>query len=191
MKLYKKSYVFIIFGILLTLSAFLLSGYNRVIQFKAEKASKSIVKELEALKITPLDIKNPDMEMPVEKVGGYDCVGILEIPDLNLKLPVLSEWDNKKLRVAPCRYTGNIYNDNLIICAHNYSKHFGNIKRLKAGQKLTFTDMYGNIFQFTVSSNETVKPDAENINAGNWDLTLFTCNTAGNARVAVRCIRDT
>lgn len=190
MKPNKKGYIFITFGILLTLSAFLLAGYNKAIQFKAEKTSKGIVKQLEALNITPLHIKNPDMEMPVEKADGYDCVGILEIPDLNLKLPVLSEWNYKNLRAAPCRYTGNIYNDNLIICAHNYNKHFGNIKKLKIGDKVTFTDMYGNVFRFKVNSEETVKPDAENIKTGNWDLTLFTCNSAGNARIAVRCIRD-
>ncbi len=31
-------------------------------------------------------VLNPDMEMPEEKVDGIPCVGILEIPSLNLKL---------------------------------------------------------------------------------------------------------
>lgn len=30
----------------------------------------------------------------------------------------------------------------------------------------------------------------EEMTAGEWDLTLFTCNYDGRARITVRCIRE-
>ena len=41
---------------------------------------------------------------------------------------------------------------------------------------------------FQVVERETLNPmDAEGMEAGDWDLTLFTCTNKGKARAAVRC----
>ena len=196
MRLHKKSSLFITFGLLLLVSAIMLTTYNRILEFNANKASNNIFEQLvnvkaETSKETFKYIDNPNVEMPVRKVYEYDCIGTLEISSLKLKLPVMSEWDYSKLRISPCRYTGSVYQNNLIICAHNYKKHFGKIKTLKVGDLVSFTDMSGNVFRFKVSDIETVKPNApENMTSGNWDLTLFTCTVGGTSRVTVRCIRE-
>ncbi len=38
------------------------------------------------------------MEMPTVEVNGQECVGMIEIPALGLKLPVISEWSDAKLK---------------------------------------------------------------------------------------------
>ena len=75
--------------------------------------------------------KNPEMEMPTVEVNGQECVGMIEIPALGLKLPIISEWSDAKLKKAPCRYSGSAYLKNMIIAGHNYRTHFSGIKRLK------------------------------------------------------------
>lgn len=133
-------------------------------------------------------VLNPQMEMPVETVDGVDYVGVLRIPVLELELPVISRWSYPNLKIAPCRYDGSAYRDDLIVCAHNYNSHFGRLKTLQLGDTLTFTDMDGNVFSYEVVDMETLLPHAvEDMESGDWDLTLFTCTVGGQTRVVVRC----
>ena len=133
---------------------------------------------------------NPEMEMPSEEIDGRSYIGVLRLPTLGLELPVLSEWSDSGSRAAPCRYSGSVYLDTMVIAGHNYSGHFGTLKNLAPGDALSFTDMDGNVFSYTVVELETLPPYAvEEMTSGDWDLTLFTCTVGGQSRLAVRCER--
>lgn len=133
----------------------------------------------------------PDMEMPVIRHNGQDYIGTLEIPAIGLEIPVISKWNYPRLRIAPCRYYGSAYTNDLVISAHNYRTHFGNINQLKAGDVVRFTDADGNVFHYTVSLRETLGPkDVYAMTHSDFDLTLFTCTVGGSYRVTVRCERD-
>ena len=143
---------------------------------------------------TPEEVELPDYqldpqrEMTVKIVNGKPYIGILSVPVLGLELPVIQEWNYPNLRVAPCRYVGSVYSNDLVIAAHNYISHFGNLKRLQLGDSVTFTDMEGNKFHYEVEVLETLTPTAvEEMTSGNWDLSLFTCTIGGKLRVTVRC----
>ena len=129
-------------------------------------------------------------EMPTVEVNGYRYIGELDVPSLELSLPVMEEWDYDRLKIAPCRFSGNVYEDNLVICAHNYPTHFSPLKYAPIGTQVKFTDAEGTEFYYTVASIETVGPsDVEGLLSGDWDLTLFTCNTGDQTRCAIRCQR--
>ena len=129
----------------------------------------------------------PEMEMPLETINGMDYIGVLQIPSLELELPIASEWNYPNLKTAPCRYSGSAYLNNLILCGHNYTSHFGNLKNLCEGDIATFTDMDGNVFTYKMMERETLNPtDIEGMESGNWDLTLFTCTVGGQSRVTIR-----
>ena len=131
---------------------------------------------------------DPQREMTVKIVNGKPYIGVLSVPALGLELPIIQEWTYPNLRVAPCRYVGSVYSNDLVIAAHNYISHFGNLKRLQLGDSVTFTDMEGNKFHYEVEVLETLTPTAvEEMTAGNWDLSLFTCTIGGKLRVTVRC----
>ena len=138
---------------------------------------------------------NPEMEMPEVSLPGLEeagCIGILEIPSINIKLPVLSTWSYSLLKKAPCRYTGSIYLDNMVIAAHNSEAHFKKISNLQKGDIVTFTDAVGNVFTYSVAGIELLKPDeVDNMTNGQWPLTLFTCTYGGASRVTVRCEKNT
>ena len=133
-------------------------------------------------------VLHPDMEMPEEEIDGNRYIGALEIPALALELPIISEWNYARLKIAPCRYLGSAYQNNLILAGHNYKSHFGSLHQLEAGDEVFFTDMAGNRFAYSVSETEQLPGTAiEEMEAGDWDLTLFTCTVGGAARVTVRC----
>lgn len=137
-------------------------------------------------------VLNPDEAMLVVSIDSYDYAGQLEIPDQDLVLSVLSELTYPGLKISPARYSGNIYNNNLIIGAHNYDRHFGRLKYLSAGDEIIFTDMAGNVFYYTVTTVDTLGPyESDKLVSENPGLTLFTCTYGGQSRVVVRCELDT
>lgn len=133
---------------------------------------------------------NPQIEMPVVTIDGEDYIGLLSLPTLDLQLPVISQWNDSRLRTAPCRFFGSVYQDNLVIAAHNYAAHFGKLSQLHPGDDLQFTDTDGNVFSFEVVELETLRPtQVEDMTQSGYDLTLFTCTVGGQSRIAVRCRR--
>lgn len=136
-------------------------------------------------------ILNPDMDMPeytLKSLGDVACIGILEIPALDLELPVISSWSYSSLRLAPCRYSGSAYKGDLVIAAHNYQSHFGGLRTLPEGSEVFFTDAVGNRFSYYVAVTEALTPwSVDDMTSGEWPLTLFTCTLDSQNRVTVRC----
>ena len=190
-----KGRVTVLFGLVLMLSGLL--WYAVVLRestYAANKAQEVVpqlqqtIIEQQVLETEPE--KHPEQtEVMTERiVDGIGYVGVLRIPVLDLELPVISSWSTENGKIAPCRYSGSIYQDDLILCAHNYESHFGKLKQLTIGDAVEFTDMDGNCFFYQVLETEILNgTDVEKIRDGDWDLTLFTCTPGGKMRYSVRC----
>ena len=127
-------------------------------------------------------------DMPVVDVEGRSFIGTVQVPSLGLLLPIQSEWAKENAKVSVCRYEGSAYENDLIICGHNYSEHFGTLGELTTGDSVIVTDMNGKSFYYQVVNIETLGAyDVEKMESGEWDLTLFTCTVGGANRVTVRC----
>lgn len=180
-------------GIILLAAALCLTLYNYIDSYRAARAADLLAERL-ASEIPedaqPYYLIDPEIEMPVINIDGKDCIGYIDIPALDISLPVISEWNYPNLKAAPCRYKGSAYLDNMIIAAHNYRTHFGTLESLEAGTAIYFTDADGNRFEYEVSQLQVLDGTAvEEMEEGEWDLTLFTCTIGGRQRVTVRCIR--
>lgn len=157
-----------------------------------KKASESLdASDKEDEQNIPDYLLNPDMDMPeytLKSLGDVACIGILEIPALDLELPVISSWSYSSLRLAPCRYSGSAYKGDLVIAAHNYQSHFGGLRTLPEGSEVFFTDAVGNRFSYYVAVTEALTPwSVDDMTSGEWPLTLFTCTLDSQNRVTVRC----
>ena len=130
-------------------------------------------------------------ELPVKELDGNEYVGYLEIPALDLKLPVMNEWDYARLKTAPCRQSGSSRTDDLVIAAHNYQSHFGRLKELTRGDTVLFTDMEGIVSRYTVERTEMLEPTALNtVLSSGCELVLYTCTPGGSERIAAFCRRE-
>ncbi len=209
--------LFMLMGAALLLAALSLLAYNEWDDWRASTAAAQVQELLESelydvkkTNVDPADIlpktavtgSDTDEEteeteeivvpeMDTIEIDGYAYVGTVSIPSFGLEMPVISQWSYAGLKITCCRYSGNVWNDTLVICAHNYDRHFRNLKYLEEGDLVYFTDVNGIVFTYQVAALETLVPTAveDMITGDEWDLTLFTCTVGGKTRLAVRCTR--
>ena len=186
-------------GIVCLLGAVGFVVYNRWEEQSAEEISQSLLEDVQSIMdkepTAPDDTETlPDVteplptEMATVKVDGYDCIGILSIPVLDVELPVLTQWSYAKLKKAPCHYYGTYYEKDFVIAAHNYKSHFGRLSQLQAGDVVFFTDVNGVAYYYEVVLLETLPKEAtKEMITGGFDLSLYTCTSGGASRVTVRC----
>ena len=194
----KSKYILLVTGLIAILVAAFLTGQNvsedRIAGEDSGITVRRLVERIPDVEadekaageeIIPNYILNPGMNMPELEVDGRRYIGVLDIPVLDLNLPILTEWTTQGAKSAPCRYTGSIYNNNCIIAGHNYKSHFAKLDALEIGDRVVFTDVEGNEFQYTVAKTEVLDgADIEGMKAGDWDLTLFTCTIGGRCQEA-------
>lgn len=126
--------------------------------------------------------------MPQVKIDGHNYVGFIRFHSAELELPVMADWSYPQLKIAPCRFSGDMYTDDLVIMAHNYDRLFGVLHKLKVGDRITVSDMDGAMTDYIVVAMDVLLPTAvEEMTAGEYDLTLFTCTYGGENRVTARC----
>ena len=194
-----------ILGAVLVLGALGLVVYNQNEAAQAQQISAAVLPELmekirqeKSVAVTepptqqsPESLRTPeDVEMAEMVIDGERYIGCLSVPGLELELPVMSDWSYPQLRKAPCRYYGTALGGDLVLMAHNYARHFGYISQLKAGDPVYFTDADGNVHCYEVAAVDVLAPTAvEEMTAGDFDLTLFTCTYGGKSRVTVFCDR--
>ena len=163
------------------------------IQNEILQALETAPMELDGSENTPVELLRPEDLIMTEKViNGYAYIGYLTIPDLNLELPVMSGWDNTRLRISPCRFSGTVKGEDIVIMAHNFKSHFGYLNTLTEGSKVQFVDMDGMVWQYEVVAKDILAAEAvEDMTAGEYDLTLFTCTTNRTHRITIRCDKVT
>ena len=188
----KRAAVLITAGVLCLAGALGLTVKNIFDEERAAESADVGVEELR--KIIPKKeteeqqlVPEPQVVVPTITLDDRDYIGVLDIPALDRTLPVQGEWSDALLKYSPCLYKGDLY-DGMIIAGHNYRSHFAGLSKLQAGDKITFTDVDGNVWNYTVAGTETIQGyDVAKMEDGDWDLTLFTCTNKGKARAAVRC----
>ena len=153
----KLGKIFIILGLVLikiSLTLLIVNYYQDYTSGKKSSEALTIFKdnlEKEIKEESNLEIgEYENKEMEVTNINGIDYLGSLTIPNINLELPIISEYDTHKLNVAPCRYYGSIYTNDLIICGHSYKTHFKELINLNQGNIIIFTDVHGKKYYYEV-----------------------------------------
>ena len=191
--------VLVLLGVLLLLGAVGLYGYNQWVDYQAgvesETAVLTLVEEIQSREVVIQEVSQAEegpseAQLKVAELDGAYYMGVLTIPSLGKILPIQSDWSMSQLKRSPCRYSGSIAEGELVIAGHNYKKHFSGLATLKQGDSIVFTDLEGNQIFYEVREIYTVAAtDIDGMVNSGYDLSLFTCNYGGKARVTVRCDR--
>lgn len=193
----------IVIGCVLLLAALGLYGYNRYEDAQAGAEAQVVVQDLEQkleqtvskAESTETSSDSEEMlspELPVVMLDGYDYIGVISIPAIDIKLPVMSNWSYPKLKISPCREFGSSRTDDLVIAAHNYESHFGKLGSVSVGDNVIFTDMDGVENHYIVQKTDILQPtDVDAVEHSGYDLVLYTCTYGGKTRITVFCDRIT
>lgn len=187
---------FLAVGVILICAAALMIFRNNLEDSRAGASAAAVLQQLqqqmpeqpatEWFSDSPVSVTQ--REMSVIEIDGYDYIGYLSLPTLELELPVMSAWDEDRLRIAPCRYSGATFTHDLVIAAHNYRNHFGRLRRLTIGDPVLFTDADGVTTVYEVRGLEMLKPNqVEEMKNSPWDLSLYTCTMDREYRITIRC----
>ena len=86
--------------------------------------------------------------------NGYDVVGIIEIPEINIKYPILNKTNDTTMQYSITKFSGGEINSigNFSIAGHNNlnGTMFGKVKRLQIGDKIKLTDLHNNTVTYEI-----------------------------------------
>lgn len=186
-------------------SAILLEELNREISPGAPSyrpTEADTTEEFEVVPTAPVSVEAPSVsapvveesgeptvaeEVPYRTLSGYDVMGVLKVPSVYVELPILSNWSDSLLNVAPCRYSGSLETGNLILMGHNYKSHLQPLGNVRVGDSVEFTDANGVVHRFRVAMVEEILGSTPEKLASEHPLILFTCTFSRHSRIVVRC----
>lgn len=127
-------------------------------------------------------------DMPLLQVDGTDFAGIIEVPTYNRTLPIRASWDKSKVSSLPCRYSGSIYDKNLIIGGSDNSGQFDFMKQITVSDTVFITDVTGARFTYQVTDIKLTRDvSSESLEVTDADLIFFARNTYSLDYTVVIC----
>ncbi len=138
------------------------------------------------VKTAPVKTVSPIVKatQPEVKPSSPSMVGVIEIDDIGLKLPVLEGVSSQNLKIAAGHIPGTALPGqagNSAIAAHNsysYGRMFSRLKELNRGGKVRVKTAAGDC-EYTIYEIRTVEPSDTSVlnrNAKDKVLTLITCD---------------
>ena len=190
MKKGKFPFVLVLGICLVVISFALIVGLRIRTHLGANESQKVVTRMSELLPERTVGVpeisSNPNM--PILEINDIDYVALIEIPSLNLSLPVSDVWNSQKLYNSPARFYGSCYDHSLVIGGADNSYQFSFCDKIDNGTVIIVTDMTGTQFSYTVSRVDRSKSAESNwLICRDYDLTLFCRDTLSMEYVAVRC----
>lgn len=151
-----------------------------------EKISKEL---LNSYQLTTLYSNSGDYK--VEQINSNPFViGMIKIDKLQLSYPILSESDDKLLKMSVCRFAGPMPNEsgNLCIVGHNYldNRFFSRLYELNNGDNIEIYGLNGKKQDYKVFTKYEVEFDdltCTNQKVNNDKIiTLLTCNNSNQKK---------
>lgn len=137
---------------------------------------------------------NTQGEIPYIEYEGYQVIGTIQIPKIDLEYPILTETTDDSLKKSITRFGNGEVNGigNLCLAGHDYINNsmFGNINKLENGDEILVTDLYGNTVAYTVFDKYNTNPDdisvLDSIDSSKREVTLITCTNGNKDRLIIR-----
>ena len=175
----------IIFGVII--------GSEYIRREKNEDKLSAVGAQIESIN-TDTSKSNEENKQELIKVDGYDVEGIIEIPKINIKYPIVSKTSDEAMKVAITKFWGTNINDigNYTMAGHNYKNGtmFGKTKYLEIGDKIKMTDLNLNTVEYEIFKIYTIDPDdvtcIESVDPNTREITLITCTNGHKNRLVTK-----
>ena len=187
-KIYKIVLILLIISAIVTIGLIINKQYR---SYENEIENEEIVKQF----------FNTEKESKiVTSIDGYNVIGIIRIPKINIEYPVLNiETSNPEETIEPMKksivkYWGNNVNDygNLSIAGHNKydGTMFRKTKNLKIGDLIELIDLEKKTIQYEIYNIFITDPNdvsiLETTNSNIREVTLITCTNGNKQRLILK-----
>lgn len=157
-----------------------------------EKEIKNTISELEEEIQSQKD--NSEAENIETTYKGYNIEGILEIPKINIKYPILCETNDETMKISITKFWGPNVNEigNFTMAGHNNrdGTMFGKTKYLEIGDIIIMTDLKNNKLEYQIFDIYSINPDdvscVQSVESGIREITLITCTNGHKNRLIVK-----
>ena len=170
------------------------------ISFETREVSSKVKLQTNSIETNNIEIKTntntslKEYENFPREYRGYQTIGKIKIPKLEIEKYILAETTEESLKAAVTKTCGPKANEivNLCISGHNYVQTFGRLKELEIGDKILITDTYNREITYQVYKVYKVDPTdtsclSQETN-GEREITLITCTLGAIKRNIVKAI---
>ena len=169
---------------LLIVMAIVVTGaiiYNYILSKQNDDNLANVVMEIEEQFLNNMNTNNAE---PIKmQYNGYDVVGIINIPSINIKYPIINKTNDTTMKYSITKFSGGDINSigNFTVAGHNNlnGTMFGKVKRLQIGDKIKMTDLYNNTVTYQIFDIYSVDPNdvscLESVDENTREITLITC----------------
>lgn len=127
-------------------------------------------------------------------IEGYNIEGILEIPSIELKYPIINQTNDRTMKISVTKFTGGNINEvgNYCIAGHNNldGTMFGKVKKLQKGDIIKLTNLYGETVEYKIFDIYVIDPNdvscTEIVEEGTREVTLITCTNGRKNRLVTK-----
>lgn len=125
---------------------------------------------------------------------GYKIEGILEIPKINIKYPIINQTNEETMKLSITKFWGPQANEigNYTVAGHNNKDGtmFGKTKYLEIGDIIKLTNLKNETIEYTVFKIYSIDPDdvscVESVEPGTREITLITCTNGHKNRLVTK-----
>lgn len=181
---------------LLIIAAIVVIGlivYNYVVSEKNDSNLAKVVTEIEQQFSN--NTGNTNSVEPVKvQYNGFDVVGLIEIPSINIKYPIINKTNDTTMKYSITKFSGGEINSigNFTVAGHNNlnGTMFGKVKRLKIGDQIKLTDLYNNTVTYEIFDIYSVDPNdvscLDSVEENTKEVTLITCTNGHLKRLITK-----
>lgn len=187
-----------IYNIILIILALILLVVISIIAFKRinnQIKEKELINTVADIKVKLEEIKESENdEKTITKYKGYDIVGIIEIPKINIEYPIINQTSDETMALSITKFWGNNVNDigNFTMSGHNYfdGTMFSNTNKLNIEDTIKMTDLDGKTIEYKVFDKYIIDPNdvkcVQSVKENTREITLITCINGRNNRLVVK-----
>lgn len=132
--------------------------------------------------------------LPELEFKGYKVEGIIEIPKINIKYPIIDHTNEETMKVSITKFWGPQANEigNYTVAGHNNKDGtmFGKTKYLQIGDKIKLTNLKNETIEYEIFKIYSIDPDdvscVESVGNGTREITLITCTNGHKNRLVTK-----
>lgn len=132
--------------------------------------------------------------LPELEFKGYKVEGIIEIPKINIKYPIIDHTNEETMKVSITKFWGPQANEigNYTVAGHNNKDGtmFGKTKYLQIGDKIRLTNLRNETIEYEIFKIYSIEPDdvgcVESVQSGTREITLITCTNGHKNRLVTK-----